>query len=157
MSRVEATPVSMKNANICNLQNTQCPVSPWPYLNASQNGESNLQMAEERPTSLPPSDIDHLGEPHLGDDRAQLSGRRRDTVRGRAVTRRERLTRDHEGRRVRPEVLEEVCEAVEEHERLRTGVGCGHLLVPEAHDNEENRENAEAHELNWLPPPRVDE
>ena len=25
------------------------------------------------PTSLPPSNIDHLGEPHLGDDRAQLS------------------------------------------------------------------------------------
>ena len=104
-----------------------------------------------------PSDILQARKPDLGDDRAQLSGRRRDTVRGRAVTRRERFTRYHEGRRVGTEVLEEVCEAVEEHERLRAGVGCGHLLVPEAHDDKENRENSEAHELDRLATPRIDE
>lgn len=48
--------------------------------------------------------LDFEGD-NLGDDRAKLAGSSRDTVRGGAVARRERLARDNEGGRVRAEVL----------------------------------------------------
>ena len=74
-------------------------------------------MTKERASPRLASDIDHLREPHLGDDRAELPARCRDTMRRRAVPRRERLAGDDERYRVRAEVLEEVREAVQEHER----------------------------------------
>ena len=78
------------------------------------------------------SDVDELPEADLRDDRAELAARGRDTVRGRAVARRERLTGDDERRSVGPEVLEEVREAVEEDERLLGRVRRGELVVAEA-------------------------
>ena len=78
------------------------------------------------------ADVDHLAEADLRDDRAELAARGRDTVRGGAVARRERLAGYDEGGRVRPEVLEEVREAVEEDERLLGRVRRGELVVAEA-------------------------
>ena len=58
-------------------------------------------------------------EGDLREDGAELAARGGDAVRGRAVACREYLAGDDERRRVRPEVLEEVCEAVQEHEDVR--------------------------------------
>ena len=91
------------------------------------------------------ADVDHLAEADLRDDRAELAARGRDTVRGGAVARRERLSGYDEGGRVRPEVLEEVCQAVEEYERLGGGMGGDELLVTETHAAEEDGKNGEAH------------
>ena len=78
-------------------------------------------------------------------------------MRGGTVAGRERLTRDDEGCRVGAEVLEEVREAVEERERLGARRRRGELVVPEAHDDEEDGEHDEAHELDRLAAPSVDE
>ena len=126
------------------------------------------------------TDVDELAEPDLGNDGAELAARSRDTVRGGPVARRERLPRDDERRRVRPEVLEEVREAVEEGERVRARFGGGEPVVCEAcpskktsaripytralaariewertHDDEEDGEHGEAHELDGLAAPAV--
>ena len=77
-------------------------------------------------------DVHHLPEADLRDDSAELAARGRNTMRGRAIARRERLTRDYEGRRVGPEVLEEVGETVKEDKRLSAGVGSDELVVSEA-------------------------
>ena len=103
------------------------------------------------------ADVNELAEPDLRDDSAELAARSRDTVRGGPVARRERLPRYDEGGRVRAEVLEEVREAVEERERLGAGRRRGELVVPEAHDDEEDGEHDEAHELDGLAAPAVDE
>lgn len=84
-------------------------------------------------------------EPDLRDDRTEFPARRRDPVCRRAIPRREHLAGDHERRRVRPEVLEEVAQAEEEYERLLRARRCGELVVSEAHDDEEDREHREAH------------
>ena len=122
------------------------------------------------------ANVDQLAEADLRDDSAQLTRGSRDTVRGRAVASGERLTRDDEGRRVGAEVLEEVREAVEGHEgRLSAGPAVvHHRVVAEAcgrtgenrrasgrrgrtHDDEEDGEYQEAHELDRLAAPAVDE
>ena len=77
------------------------------------------------------ANVDELAEADLRDDGAELAARGRDTVRGGAVAGRERLARDDEGRRVGPEVLEEVREAVEEDECLLARAGRGKLVVSE--------------------------
>lgn len=102
------------------------------------------------------ADVDELAESDLRDDGAELAARGRDTVRGGAVARGERLPGHDERRRVGPEVLEEVREAVEEHERVPPGLARVQLVVREAHDDEEDREHREAHELDRLAPPAVD-
>ena len=80
------------------------------------------------------ANVDELAEADLRDDSAELAARGRDTVRGGAVARRERLPRDDERGRVRAEVLEEVREAVQEDKRLLSAFGLGELVVAEAHD-----------------------
>ena len=77
------------------------------------------------------ANVDQLAEADLRDDSAQLTRGSRDTVRGRAVASGERLTRDDEGRGVRPEVLEEVREAVEEDERVARRLRRSELVVGE--------------------------
>ena len=74
-----------------------------------------LHVSDERISTV---DIPETREADLRDDGAELAARGRDTVRGRPVARRERLPGDDERRRVRPKVLEEVREAVEEDERV---------------------------------------
>jgi len=95
-------------------------------------------------------------ETDLRDDRTQLSGRGRDTVRGGPVPRREHLSGDDEGGRVGAKVLEEVGEAVEEDEGADVPVE-NHGVVTEAHADEDDGEHGEAHELNWLSAPDVDD
>ena len=91
--------------------------------------ERYAQVLDERVRA---ANVDELAEADLRDDSAELAARGRDTVRGGAVARRERLTGDDERGRVGPEVLEEVSEAVEEDERLLATVGRGELVVGEA-------------------------
>ena len=91
--------------------------------------ERYAQVLDERVRA---ANVDELAEADLSDDSAELAARGRDTVRGGAVARRERLTGDDERRRVGPEVLEEVREAVEEDERLLGRVRRGELVVAEA-------------------------
>ena len=73
------------------------------------------------------------------------------------VSRREHFARYYEGCGVGPEVLEEVCQAVEEYERLGGGMGGDELLVTETHAAEEDGKNGEAHKLDRLATPAVDE
>ena len=73
------------------------------------------------------------------------------------VTCRERLTRYDERSGVGAEVLEEVGKAVEEGEALDSGGGGGELVVAETEGGEEDGECGEAHELDGLAAPGVDE
>lgn len=102
-------------------------------------------------------DILETRKADLCNDSTELAARSRDTVASTPVTCREGLTGDDEGGGVGAEVLEEVGQAVEEHERLARGLGGDELVVPEAHAAEQDGEHGEAHELNWLAAPRVDE
>ena len=132
------------------LEPTPVVVSTLSVMHRASAGYS--QMVDELASA---ANVDQLAEADLRDDSAQLTRGSRDTVRGRAVASGERLTRDDEGRGVRPEVLEEVREAVEEDERLLAAARCGELVVGEAHDDEEDGEHDEAHELDGLAAPLV--
>lgn len=103
------------------------------------------------------ADVLQAREADLRDDRAELARRGGDAVRGRAVPRGERLAGDDKRRRVRAEVLEEVRDAVEEDEDLCPGGRCHELRVGETHDREKDGEHSEAHELNRLASPGVNE
>lgn len=103
------------------------------------------------------ANIPELSETDLGNNSAKLSASGTDTVRGRPVTSRERFTGYDERGRVGPEVLEEVGETVEEHEGLCRRGGRCELIITEAHDDEENGKDNEAHELDWLASPAIDE
>lgn len=92
-------------------------LSPFIPSQNRQTCTDNSQMPKERTLPRPAPDIDHLRESDLGDDRAELPARRRDAVRRRPVPRRECLPGDNERHRVGPKVLEEVREAIQEHER----------------------------------------
>lgn len=76
---------------------------------------------------------------------------------GRTITSWEGLARDNESGGVGAEVLEEVGQAVEEDEGLGGGGGSGELVVTETHDDEDNGKHDEAHKLNGLATPAVDE
>lgn len=103
------------------------------------------------------ADVLQAREADLGDDGAKLARRGGDAVRGRAVARGECLAGDDERRRVRAEVLEEVRDAVEEDEDLCPGGRCHKLGVREAHDCEQDCEHSEAHKLNRLASPGINE
>ena len=111
-------------------------------------------MVDERVLA---ANVDELAEADLRDDSAEFAARGRDTVCGRAIACRERLPRDDKRGRIGPEILEEVREAVEEHERLPAAVRRGELVVCEAHDTEEDGEHDKAHELDRFAAPPVDE
>jgi len=64
------------------------------------------------------SDVLELCKADLGNDGAELTTRRRNTVRSGPIPGGEGFTRDDEGSGVRPEVLEEVGEAVEHDETI---------------------------------------
>jgi hypothetical protein len=97
---------------------------------------------------------------NLGNNSTELSGCGRDTVRGRTVASWEGLTGHNESRCVRAEVLEEVGKAIEEHKHLLgrgVGVAGDELFVTKAHAAEDDSEQDEAHELDRLAAPGVDE
>lgn len=102
-------------------------------------------------------DILETSEANLGNDGAELAARSRDTVASTPVTRREGFSGDNEGGGVRAEILEEVGEAIEEHKRLARRLRRDELVVAEAHAAEKDREHGEAHQLDRLASPAVDE
>jgi len=79
-----------------------------------------------------PADIPHAGKADLRDDGTELAARRGYAVCRGPVTGRECLSRDDERSSVRPEVLEEVGQAVEEDEPFRVGVGLGQSVIAKA-------------------------
>lgn len=101
------------------------------------------------------SNILKLGEADLGDDGTELPGRRGDSVRGGSVASGEYFSRNDEGRGVGAEILEEVGQAVEEDEgAVRVTEDS---VVTEAHDDEDDGEEDETHELDGLAAPDVNE
>ena len=75
----------------------------------------------------------------------------------RTIASRERFARDDDCGRGGSEILEEIGEAVEEYEPFLTGRARGEFIVREAHDNEQHGEQGEAHELDGLAAPGVNE
>lgn len=86
-----------------------------------------------------------LGGPELTDDGTNLSGRSGNTVGGRPIPRGEALARDDEGGRVRTEVEEELSQDVHSQQAVLTK-----LVIGETHDDEQDSEDREAHELDGL-------
>ena len=74
-------------------------------------------MLHQRVLAWRAANIPQPLETNLRNDSAKLATRRRNTVSSRPITCRKCFTGNDERRRVRPEVLEEVREAVQEHER----------------------------------------
>ena len=103
------------------------------------------------------TDVSELSETDLGDDSSKFTGSSGDTMCSGTITSGEGLTRNDEGGGVGAEVLEEVGEAVEEDEGLGSTGGGGKLVVRETHADESASKNDEAHHLDRLAPPRVDE
>lgn len=101
--------------------------------------------------------VTKLGEANLGNNSSEFTRGGRDTVCGRTVTSGEDLTRNDEGGGVRPKVLEEVGQAVEEDEGLGATGTCGELVVCETHTDKSAGEHGETHELDRLASPSVDE
>ena len=90
-------------------------------------------------------------EHSLSDDRTDFARRSGKTVRSRAVSRWEALSRDDESRGVRSEVEEELAQHVKGEEGAVT-----EMVVGETDDNEQNSEHCETHELNGLASDGVD-
>ena len=64
------------------------------------------------------TDVPHAGKANLCNDRSKLAASSTDTVCGRTVTGGEGLSRNNECGSIRPKVLEEIGQAVEEHKIL---------------------------------------
>lgn len=79
------------------------------------------------------------------DNRTNLARSGRNTVRGRSVSRGEALAGDDEGSRVGAKVEEELRQDVHGQQAVLT-----QLVVAEAHDDEEDGEDGETHQLNRL-------
>jgi len=78
-------------------------------------------------------------------------------MRRRPVPCRKDLSWDDEGGGIGAEILEEIRQAIQEHKRLLGTITRGELIIPKAHDDEEDGEDDEAHELDGLAAPGVDE
>ena len=78
------------------------------------------------------TNVPHAGKANLRNDRSELAASRTDTMCRGTVTGGEGLSRNNERGSIRPEVLEEVGQAVEEHKPLRIGVGLGQSAIAEA-------------------------
>jgi len=81
----------------------------------------------------------------LRDDGTELAACRGYTVCRGPVTGRKDLTRNNECGDVRPEILEEVGQAVKEDEPLGFIVGLVQSVITKAHDDKKNGKNNEAH------------
>jgi len=78
------------------------------------------------------TDVPQAGKADLRNDRSELAASRTDTMCRGTVTGGEGLSRNNERGSIRPEVLEKVGQAVEEHKPLGIGVGLGQSVVAEA-------------------------
>lgn len=130
-------------------------------LGDEESGEDTRkhEQSEDLQDMVDPSvlaaNILKTGEPDLRDDGTELARGGGDTVARAAVAGGEDFAGDDESGGVGTEVLEEVGEAVQEDEGA-LGVG-EDGVVPEAHDDEDDGEHDEAHELDRLAAPGVDE
>jgi len=79
-----------------------------------------------------PADVSQAGKANLRNDRSELAASRTDTVCSGTITGGEGLSGNDKRGSVRPEVLEEVGQAVEEHKPLGIGVGLGQSVIAEA-------------------------
>ena len=150
IKRVEKIPVNMKKAKISRLDNKN-DQSSIPAI-TTIGGDSHV--LDE---SVGTTDVTELSETDLGNNSSKLAGGGRDTVCGRTVTGREGLTRNNESGGVGAKVLEEVGHAIEEDESLGGASGGGEFVVTKTHDDEEDGKDDEAHKLNGLATPAVDE
>jgi hypothetical protein len=120
------------------------------------------------------SNVYHPREADLRDDGAELPASGRDTVAGGAVASGEDFARYNERGGVGAEILEKVGQAVQENERVLPPGSSDELVVAETcgplarsvvsknnqgrtHDDEQDGEHGETHELNGLAAPGVDE
>lgn len=122
-----------------------------------QIGSRYAHVTDERAAASSAANILETRETDLRDDGAELARRGGETVACRTVTGGERFSGYDESGGVGAEVLEEVGEAVEEDERLGRRCGGNQLLVAETHAAEEDGKDSEAHQLDRLAAPRVDE
>lgn len=104
-----------------------------------------------------PTNILQLRKTGLRDDGPELPAGSRDTMRRRAVTRRENFSRYDKGCDIWSKVLEEIGEAVEEEEGLARGYSLRELVVAKAEDDKEHCEDCKSHELDRLATPAVNE
>ena len=110
-------------------------------------------MLHERVLAWRAANILQPLETNLRNNSTKLATRRRDTVSSRPITCWEGFTGNDKRRRVRPEVLEEVGETVEDDETVSGSVGRCETIVTEAHCSEKDRKDAESHELDGLASP----
>jgi hypothetical protein len=94
-----------------------------------RGGKNNVHMIDEFVGS---ADVSHAGKANLRNDRSELAASRTHTMCRGTVTGGEGLSRNDERRGIRPEVLEEVGQAVEEHKPLGSRVGLGQSVIAEA-------------------------
>jgi len=78
------------------------------------------------------TDVSQAGKADLGNDCSELAASRTDTMCCGTVTGGENLSGNNERGSIRPEVLEEVGQAVEEHKPLGIGVGLGQSVIAKA-------------------------
>jgi hypothetical protein len=78
------------------------------------------------------ADVSQAGKANLRNDRSELAARRTDTMCRGTVTGWESLSGNNERGNIRPKVLEEVGQAVEEHKILGIGVGLGQSVIAKA-------------------------
>lgn len=78
------------------------------------------------------ADVLHASKANLRDDGPKLAACRGDTVCCGPVTGGEDLSRNDERRNIRPEVLEEVGQAVEGDETIGSTLGLGQWVIREA-------------------------
>lgn len=90
---------------------------------------TNVHMVDEFVCS---ADVSQAGKANLRNDCPELAAGRTDTMCRGTVTGGEGLSRNNECSGIRPEVLEEVGQAVEEHKPLGIGVGLGQGIIAEA-------------------------
>lgn len=75
------------------------------------------------------TDVSQAGKTNLRNDRPKLTASRRDTVCCGTVTGGEGLSRNNECGNIRPEVLEEVGQAVEDHKPMGMVVMCQGIIA----------------------------
>jgi hypothetical protein len=78
------------------------------------------------------ADVSQAGKANLRNDCSELATSRTHTMCCGTVTGGEGLSRNNECGGIRPEVLEEVGQAVEEHKPLGIGVGLDESVIAEA-------------------------
>lgn len=78
------------------------------------------------------TDVPHAGKADLRNNRSELAASSRDSMCRGTVTGGEGLSRNDERGSIRPEVLEKVGQAVEEHKIFGIGVSLGQGVIAEA-------------------------